>query len=415
MVVVPIRSDNAYVGIGQQSQQAVGVSPNYFVRWLDGTKLEFDMKTEEVWEGDGSRHLSQLIKQHQMVKMSIKFHPRPIELGFFEAAALGASSDTFTAASVSTSVSSSVSAGANSIQVPANTGLTGTGTITLVVGAGSANEEIATFALPVTGAGPFTLTVASGGALKKAHSSSEVVRNYSLHTLVDTVDSPYFTVEYGLGSLNGGAGPTLRVVDCKIESIKREAKAGGILEFEVEFYGIATTLLGSPSTVTYENHNVFLYTQTKGQWTLNGSTTGDAAAVTSFNITQKNGLDTSIQAEDLLLAALIFGNITLAVNAEIILQNTSLIALTHFGSATGTVDTQAIGAGDLTVSFVQPDGFHKVTYFLPTMHYDKTKMPEPKKDGKHFKLGVEAKGVSNQSQNSYILLCTIQNTKDASY
>jgi hypothetical protein len=415
MVMIPIRSDNAYVGVGQQSSQSVGVSPNYFVRWLDGSKLEFDLKTTEVWEGDGSRRLSQLIKQHQMVKMSVKFHPRPIELGFFEAAALGASADTFVAATVSTTVSAGVSAGANSIQVPANTGLTGSGTITLVVGAGSINEEVATFALPVTGAGPFTLTVASSGALKNAHSSSEVVRSYSLHTLVDTIDSPYYTVEFGLGSLNGGAGPTLRVVDCKIESVKREAKAGGILEFEVEFYGIATTLLGSPSTVAYENHNVFLYTQSKGNWTLNGSTTGDAAAVTSFSITQKNGIDTSIQAEDLLLAAMIFGNITIAVNAEIIMQNSQLIALTHFGSTSGTVDAQAIGAGDMTVGFAQADGLHKVTYRLPTMHYDKTKMPEPKKDGKHYKVSVEAKAVSNQSQNSYLLQVVLQNTKDVSY
>jgi hypothetical protein len=415
MAIIPIRSDNAYVGIGQQSAQGTPVAPSSFFRWLDKTKLEFDLKTEEVWEGDGTRRLSQLIKQHQMVKFNVSFNPRPIELGLIEAAALGSSSDTFTAATISTTVSAGVSSGANSIQVPINTGLTGAGTTTLVVGAGTNNEEVATFALPVTGAGPYTLTVASGGALKNAHSSSEVVRSYSLHVLSDQVDSPYYTLEIGLGSLNGGAGPTIRVTDCKLESLKREAKAGGILEFEAEFYGIASVAQGSPATVSYENHSVFLYSQSNGGWTLNGSQVGDAVAVESFNITQKNGLDTSIQAEQLTLAALIFGNIEVKANVDLIMQNAQLIALTYWGSTTGTSDAQTIGAGNLTVKFSQPDGFHTVQYTLPTLHYTQTKMPEPKKDGKHFKVNAEGTSVSNQSQNGYVIQVTIQNTKNVSY
>jgi hypothetical protein len=415
MTIIPIRSDNGYVGISQQSSQNTPVAPSIFVRWLDKTKLEFDMKTEEVWEGDGTRRLSQLIKQHQMVKFSVVFNPRPIELGFFEAAALGSSSDAFTAATIATTVSAGVSSGSNTIQVPINTGLTGAGTQVLVVGAGSANEEVATFTTPVTGAGPYTLTVANGGALKNAHNSAEVVRSFSLHTLSDQVDSPYYTLEIGLGSLNGGAGPTIRVTDCKMESLKREAKAGGILEFEAEFYGIASVAQGSPATVSYENHSVFLYSQSNGGWTLNGSQSGDALAVESFHITQKNALDTSIQAEQLTLAALIFGNIEVKANVDIIMQNAQLIALTYWGSASGTTDAQAIGSGNLIVKFSQPDGFHTVQYTLPTLHYMQTKMPEPKKDGKHFKVSAEGNSVSNQSQNGYVIQVAIQNTKNVAY
>jgi len=415
MPIVPIREDNAYVGIAKQSSQGSPVAPSTFVRWLDGTKLEFGMKTAEVWEGDGSRHVSQLIKEQQMVKVTVKFNPRPIELGFFEAAALGSNSDTFTGATVSTTVSANTSSGASTITVPVNTGLTGTGTINLVVGAGTANEEIATFNLPVTGVGPYTLTVANSGTLKKSHTTSDVIRTYSQHVLTDQVDSPYYTLEVGLGSLNSGAGPTLRVTDCKVEQIQRSAKAGGILEYSVDFVGIATVAQTNPSVVTYENHNIFLYSQSNGGWTLNGSTTGDAQAVEQFSITQKNAIDTGIQAEALTLAALIFGNVDIKTNCEVIMQNSNMINLTYFGSTTGTTDSQTIGAGNLTVSFTQADGFHVVTYTVTTLNYAQLKMPEPKKDGKHYKFSLEGTSTSNMGQNAYLLQVTVLNTQNSTY
>jgi hypothetical protein len=415
MTIVPIREDNAYVAAGLQSAQGTPVTPSYCFRWLDGSKLEFDMKTLEVWEGDGSRHLSQLIKEHQMVKLNLKLYPRPIEVGFLESAAMGIGADTYTAASINTTVSANTTAGASTINVPVNTGLTGAGTITLVVGAGSVNEEVATFVTPVTGAGPYTLTVAASGSLKNAHSTSDVIRSYSQHVLSDQNDSAYYTFEVGLGSLNGGAGPSIRVTDCKVEEIKRHAKAGSLLEYELTVYGLASVSQGSPLTVTYENHSPFLYSQSNGGWTLNGSTTGDAAAVSSFNIDQKNNIDTSVQAEQLSLAALVFGNLSIKVTVELIMQNTNQIALTYWGSTNGTTDAQAIGAGNMTVKFTQPDGFHTLALYIPTLHYNTLKMPEPKKDGKHYKFTCNAESVSNQSANAYLLQATVQNTKNVSY
>lgn len=413
MGIIPIRADNAYVGMALQSLQGTPVAPNYFFRWLDGTKMEFDLKTTEVWEGDGTRHLSQIIKSHQMVKATIKLHPRPIELGFLESAALGIGADTFTTAASSTTVSAGTIVGATTITVAASTGLPGSGTIPLVVGAGTANEEIATFNMPATGAGPFVLTVSASGTLKNIHNTSEIVRQTSQHVLADGVDSPYYTLEYGLGSLNGGAGPSIRITDCKVESIKREAKAGGLFELELELYGIATTSQGSPSTVSYENHNPFLYSQSNGGWTVNGSTTGDAVAVSSFSVTQKNALDTGIQAEQLTLAALVFGNLDIDVKLDLIFQNSSLIAQTYWNG--GTVDAQPMGAGTTIVKFTQPDNFHVAQYTIPTLQYTKTKMPEPKKDGKHYKLEVEGKSVSNQSANTYLVQCKVLNTNNVTY
>lgn len=413
MLIVPIRSDNAYVGISKQTSQGVPVAPTSFVRWLDGTKFEFDLKTEQVWEGDGTRRLSQIIKNMQAVKSTIVFNPRPIELGLFETACMGTGADAYVAPLANTQLSADTTVGASSITVASNVGLTGAGTIALMLTAGGANEEIATFNLPASGTGPYTLTVANSGSLKKSHNTSDGVLSVATHTITDQSDGNYYTIEFGLGSLNGAAGPTIRITDCKIEGIKRSSKAGMLLEYTVDFNGIATVSQNSPSTVTLEAHQPFLFTQ--GTWTLNGSTTGDALAVESFDIQQKNNLDLAIQTGQLTLAAIIFGNLDVSVTTEIVMQNSQLIALTYWGSTTGTTDAQAIGAGSLTVKFAQADGFHSVQYSVPTMHYDKVTEPTPKKDGKHYKVGIQSQGVSNQGQNTYILQTTVTNAQTVAY
>lgn len=413
MPIVPIRSDNAYVGISKQTTQGTPVAPTSFVRWLDGTKFEFDLKVEQVWEGDGTRRLSQLIKNQQSVKSTIVFNPRPIELGLFEQASMGSGSDAVTAPTTSTTLSSAASANATTFSLTANTGLTGSGTAVLMLTPGGTTEEVVTITTPVTGAGPYTATIANSGTLKNAHSSGDAVISAATHVITDQSDGNYFTIEFGLGSLNSGAGPTIRITDCKIESIKRSSKAGTLLEYTIEFNGIATVSQGSPATVSYESHSPFLYTQ--GVWTLNGSTTGDALAVESFDIMQKNNLDLAIQTEQLVLAAIIFGNLDVSVTAELVMQNSQLIALTYWGSTSGTIDSQTMGAGSLTLKFTQADGFHSVQYNTPTLHYDKLTEPTPKKDGKHYKIGIQSQSVSNQSANTFLCQTTVTNSKTTSY
>ncbi|GAC1589109.1 MAG: hypothetical protein NVS4B1_33470 [Ktedonobacteraceae bacterium] len=414
MPIVPIRADNAYFGISKQVSQGTPVAPSTFPRWLDGTKFEYDMKVQDVWEGDGSRRLSQVFKKVQFVKGTIVFNPRPIELGFFENAAMGVAADAAVAPTASTTVSTTTVVGATTLSVAGNTGLTGTGTIILNVSPGTTAEEIVTFTLPATGTGPYVLTVAAAGTMKNVHTSADAVRSFALHTITDQYDVPYYTVEFGLGSLSGGAGQSIRVTDAKVETISRMSKAGELLSYKVEFVGISSVAT-TPATVVLENHSPFIYSQTYGGWTLNGSTTGDATAVQSFSIDQKNNIDTSIQAEQLILGALISGNLDITVKAEIIMQNYQLMALTYWGSTAGTTDAQAIGAGNLIVRFVQADGYHQVTYTLTTIHYEKITEPEPKKDGKHFKLGIQGTTVSNQGANTFLMSVAVQNSQVAAY
>src|SRR5487761_2767401 len=198
MTVVALRSDRAYAGFAKQSGQGVSTAPSLFPRWLDGTSLEIDAKLEDIWEGDNSRRLSQIIKNGQQVKIKHVCYPRPNELGFIDAAAQGSGSET-----VTTALSSASLVGATSVSVAANTGLTGTGTIALVIDHGLATEEIATFTLPATGAGPYVLTVANGGALQKAHASGATIQASTLHTITDQADGAYYSIEVSIGDTAG--------------------------------------------------------------------------------------------------------------------------------------------------------------------------------------------------------------------
>lgn len=417
-VITPMRGDNFYCGFAPETTPGTPVAPTYFPRWLNGTSIEIDMKTQRIKEGDGSRRNALIIKNGQKVKIKLVSLLRPIELGALEAGAQGLSSDTYTAPTTNTTLSSASSANATSISIASNAGLTGSGTAALVLEAGTATEEVATFTTPPTGTGPYTLTVANSGTLKQAHSNSGTVQGSAQHVMTDQTDGPYFTFECGFGNLYGGFGTALRVRSCKISSMKWSAKAGEAVKWEIEIVGIASTVQGTPATVTLEQHQVFLFTQTL--WTIDGATTGDAPNLEEFEIERKNALDDTIQTEQLTLAALIYGDLEINAKYKLTWTSTSRIFLTYFGSNSGTTDAQSLGLGSLTVLFTQADGFHTLQYKILTLGYLKAQPPAPKEDGKHYIQEVEGTSVpvplnGSGPNNPYLLQTTLTNTKYGSY
>jgi hypothetical protein len=422
-VLVPIRSDNSYFGWAKETTPGIPVAPSIFPRWMDGSSVEIDLAAGDIWEGDGSRRLSLIVKNRQMVKIKVAFTPRANELGYFENACMGAGSDSYVAPAVNTTLSSGTLVGATSITVASNTGLTGTGTIALVIGAGTTSEEIAIFTLPATGgSAPYTLTVSNtynGGALKQAHTSGSTAQSPAQHFLTDQTDGNYYTIEVALGSLYGAGGTTLRVRTCKCESIKRSGKAGDIIRYEMEWIGIAASVQSMPATVTLEPHLPFLFTQ--GLWAIDGSTSSnDSLAIEMFDIEQKNNMDTAIQTEQLTLAALIFGTISVGFSCDIVYTNAQKIYQTYFGSTSGITDSQNLGLGSFSVTFTQPDTFQSVTYYISTVAYTKVSLPQPKKDGKHMKLQISGTSIAaplsgSGPNNMFVLQTVVSNTQYASY
>src|SRR5437763_1586630 len=108
-VISAIRGDNAYFGFAQEATAGTPVAPIWFPRWVDGS-IEYDLKTEEVYEGDGTRRASQLVKNQQMIKIKLKCYPRMNELGAIEKMTMGSGSDTITTASPSTTSTGAVTA-----------------------------------------------------------------------------------------------------------------------------------------------------------------------------------------------------------------------------------------------------------------------------------------------------------------
>ena len=177
MPTVPLRADNAYIGVGIQTAQGTAVAPTIFPRIMDGSELTWDAKFEDVWEMDGSRRLSTIIRNLNSVKVKLVWTPRPIELGFFAKAAMGNGGDTITLASTpSTTLTNSPTGGTSTTcTVASATGLSGSGNVQLLVSQGTANVELVTFALPIA---TLTLTVAAtynGGKFKNNHTSGDTI------------------------------------------------------------------------------------------------------------------------------------------------------------------------------------------------------------------------------------------------
>lgn len=417
-LIVPIRQDNGYMGFAKQSTSDVAVAPSVFPRWMDGSGLEITANTEEIAEGDGSRRPSIIIKNDQRAKVTLKAALRANELGFFEQAAMGSSSDAYTGPTVNTTLSALTAVNATTISVAANTGLTSVGTIALVLEAGTATEEIAVFTTPPTGAGPYVLTVANSGTLKLAHANAGTVKSAATHVLTDQTDGDYFTCEIGLGNLYGGSGTAIRVRSCKVASFKRSADHGKLLIHEITFTGIVSTVQGSPATVTLEQHAPFLFTQSA--WTLDGSTTVDATNLTKFTIDQNNNLDEDTQTEALTLAALLFGNLEVKLSYSVIFTVFSKLYATYFGSTTGTTDSQTIGLGALIVTFTQPDTLQSVQYKILTLAYIKSTWPQLAQAGKHYTMDVEGTSIAAPLSgagvnNAYLLQTTLTNTQYSAY
>lgn len=412
MTAIGLRSDNAYIGLAKQSVAGTAVAPSTFPRWLDGSSIEVDLKAEDVWEGDGSRRLSTIIKNRQMVKIKLVCNPRPVELGFLETATAGAGSDSNTAPAASTTLSGAGNtSGSTTVTLVANTGLTSSGSANLDINAGAATEEIVNVTTPGTGSGPYVYTITSSGTLKYTHSAAEPVITSDTHVITDQADGNWYSIEVSLG---GTSGIIIRARDCKVESCKRSCKAGGsYLAYELEFVGIACLVQASPTSVTLENRQAFIYTQ--GAWTLDGSAGGDSPNVEMFDITTKNNLDTEILTEQITLAGLIFGNANVDMSYDVVMINGNRIALAYYGSTAGTTDSQTLGTGSLTLLFTEADNFHTLQYKILTLVYTKVGLPQPKKDGKHFKLAVQATSISNGGLNTYLLQTTLTNTQTSAY
>jgi len=418
--LVPFRGSNFYAGFSEETVPGTPVAPSIFPRWRNGTKVEIAADFSEEKEGDGSRRTTLLIKTGSKVKITLVSSLRPNERGYFEKWAQGASSDTYTAPAVSTTLAGATLANATSVTVHANTGLTGSGTIALVLEPGTATEEIAIFTIPATGGSdPFTLAVDpsyNGGHLKLAHANSGAVKSKATHTIPDGNEGPYVTAEFGFGNLFSAGGTAIRVRSCKVNKFTTEGEKGKILMDTIEMIGIVSTVQGSPATVTLEQHGPFIFYQ--GAYTVDGNST--AQALRKFSLERNNNVDDDTQGEGLNPTCLIFTDLDVKLKYSLILTSFSPIYKTFFGSTTGTTDSTQVGLGSFNALFTQPDTLNTLAYNILTVGYTNTPWPDAQEDGKHWDLDVEGTSVvvppsGSGPNNAYKLQTTLTNTQYGAY
>jgi len=418
--LTPFKGNNFYIGFAEQSSPDTPVAPSIFPRWKNGTKVSIEPAFEEVEEGDGSRRTTLLIKNGQKVKIKFMGSLRPNERGNFEKWAQGVGSDNYTAPTVATTLAGATLANATSVTVHSNTGLTGSGTIALVLEPGTATEEIAIFTIPATGGSdPFTLAVDSsynGGHLKLAHANSGVVKSKASHVLTDQYEGNYVTVEAGFANQFSAGGTAIRVKACKVDKYTVSGEHGKLVMDDIEMTGIVSTVQGSPATVTLEQHGPFIFYQ--GSYTVDGNST--AQALRKFSIERSNNLDDDTQGEGLNPTCLIFGKLDVKLKWSLILTAFSAIYQTFYGSKTGTTDSTQVGLGSFNALFTQPDTLNTLAYNVLTVGYTNSPFPDPQEDGKHWDLDVEGTSVvvppgGSGPNNAYKLQTTLTNTQYGAY
>jgi hypothetical protein len=185
MVLVPIRADNSYIGLAKQAAQGAAVAPTYFPRILDGSTFEVDLAAGELWEMDGSRHVSQLIKNKQMVKFKQVVTPRMNELALLEQATMGHGSDTISlATTLSGTLHTALTANSSTAIVVTGAGFSiyatpAAGTLYLTITDPTNGNETIPCTLAATGsASTWTFTIAStynSGKPMLSHAGSDAL------------------------------------------------------------------------------------------------------------------------------------------------------------------------------------------------------------------------------------------------
>ncbi len=301
----------------------------------------------------------------------------------------------------------------------ANTGLTASATKALCLDAGLSTQEFITILTPGVGSGPYSYYMNSNttsGAFAQTHTNGGNVQSTAQHAISDQAGNcnPY-TIEFGFGTTSGKS-MVLRVRDCMPTMCKRSGSKGGLWIYDTDWVGTATTLQASPSSVTLEIGNPFLYTQIQGGVTLDVST-GETAYLENLDISTNNNVEliqTELLTPDAPLADAIRTDLSWTSVWQTS-QSQNRMANVLMGGINGTSDAQTILNNPITVVLAQPDKFNQITYSIPNINNVKYTMPALKAKGGHFAQQVDCSATNAQGANTNIMTVTVLNTQNSAY
>jgi hypothetical protein len=379
------------MGFAKQSVWGTAVAPTFFSRWLDGSDAEPNTKVQKEREGDTSPFVALMYKTEQMWELKVVEYIRPIGVGFILQALLGTGSDAFTAPTQATTLSAPITVGANTFNVNGAIGTVGNAFFNFTPGYASAAYEVANVNLASkTGAGPFTYTLQSG-TFQNAHSTSDVVNNASVHVMTrqqTTYDAYAWEVAFG----NSTFGKVFRISNCVCTGLTLSSDMGKPLKLEHTWVGSQSAIQATFTTISQEGTNLvgvaggpLVHFHGGSSWSIDGSTSGNAAGIRSLKLTLKNSTKPEDMQSELVYAPyFIPGDFEIDGQIQVIFESYAQYLNTFFGSAsatTGATDSYLVGYGAFTTTWTS-DGVNSLAVSLPYVGYTGAKLDPPKLDAK---------------------------------
>lgn len=386
-----IRENLYYMGFAKQSVWGTAVAPTFFSRWLDGSDAEPNTKVQKEREGDTSPFIALMYKTEQMWELKITEYIRPIGVGIILQALLGTGSDSYTAPTQTTTLNAATIIGATTFTTVASIGNTSTGYFNFTPGYASAVYEVQNVNLASrTGSGPYTYTLQSG-AFSYAHNSADTVNNASTHVFTrqqTTYDAYSWEVAFG----NTTFGKVFRIVNCVCTGLTLTSDMGKPLKLEHTWVGSQSAIQAAFSTISQEGTNLvgvaggpLVHFHAGSTWSIDGSTSGNAAGIRQFKLTMKNSTKPEDMQSELVYAPYFLqGDFEIDGQLQVIFESYNQYLNTYFGSSsatTGATDSYLVGTGAFTTTWTS-DGVNSLAVSLPFVGYTAAKIDPPKLDAK---------------------------------
>lgn len=381
-----LRENLFAIGWAKQSAWDSAAAATSWWRFLDGTSANPQTNVMTDREGDTSPYKSFAMKTGELGKIVIVERARPITMGCAFQALMGASSDTYVAATYNSTLAASCSAGATTVKLTADPG--NVGTLAVVIDPTGTTPEVVTLDLTTRTTPNYTVTIASSGTLQYNHNNSLVVQSKAQHTMKRglTVYEPY-TIEVQYGTSGTAPYRAEQYVNAVCTEIQLRHQKGQPLVLQHTWYSSKVQGKASFSSVSYEGNGIpgtfgapYVWEQAQNAWTMNGSSIN--GLMEAFNLSIKNSTDPNDLITDGLNPVYFTPELfDVDGQAQYLFTSWDNYYKTYFGNttapATTAADSYLIGTGSIQGIWTA-DGVNTLTVGLTNMAYTAAMKADPK-------------------------------------
>lgn len=418
-----LRENLVCIGWGKQSVWGTAVAATNWWKYLDGTEANPDTSVVSDREGDTSPYKSFVMKSSELGMIKIVERARPRTMGCALQALLGASSDTYTAATYSSTLAANVVVGATTVKLTADAG--NTGTLALIIGIDTTTPEVITIDCTTRTTPNYTYTIASSGTAQFAHTNADPVQSKAQHAFTRslTVYEPY-TIECQYGSNGTTPYGVEQFFDAVCTEVDITSQKGGPLILSHTWYSAKFQRKSSFSSVSYEGTGVdgtpggpFVHRHSQNLWTVNGSSAN--GLVESFQVSLKNSTDPRDLVTDGLNPVYFTPELfDVDGSLQLVFANFDHYFKAYYGNTTSpsstAVDSYLVGTGSVAGTW-QADLVNSFAFNLSSMDYMAAKKAPPKTTSAKAMRQMLAFSALRTPAATTPLTMTLCNTQNSAY